>query len=63
MLIGIEFKRHRVHLQEAGESRSVWFWRVAPYVRGADPVKVGAFFVFTLGMTALVLLGRLIEAH
>lgn len=61
MLIGIEFKRRKVHLEDEG--RTVWFWRVAPYVRDADPVKVGAFFVFTLGMTALVLLGRIIEAQ
>lgn len=61
MLIGIEFKRRKVHLED--EDRTVWFWRVAPYVRDADPVKVGAFFVFTLGMTALVLLGRVIEAQ
>jgi hypothetical protein len=61
MLIGIEFKRRKVHLEDEG--RTVWFWRVAPYVRDADPVKVGAFFVFTLGMTALVLLGRVIEAQ
>lgn len=61
MLIGIEFKRRKVHLED--EDRTVWFWRVAPYVRDADPVKVGAFFVFTLGMTALVLLGRIIEAQ
>ena len=59
MLIGIEFKRQKVHLED--EDRTVWFWRVAPYVRDADPVKVGAFFVFTIGMTVLVLLGSVYE--
>ena len=61
MLIGIEFKRRKVHLED--EDRTVWFWRVAPYVVGADPVKVGAFFFFTIGMTALVLLGSVLEAQ
>lgn len=59
MLIGIEFKRRKVHLEDEG--RTVWFWRVAPYVRDADPIKVGAFFIFTLGMTVLVLLGSVYE--
>lgn len=59
MLIGIEFKRRKVHLQD--EDRTVWFWRVAPYVRDADPIKVGAFFIFTIGMTVLVLLGSVYE--
>lgn len=59
MLIGIEFKRRKVHLEDEG--RTVWFWRVAPYVVGADPIKVGAFFIFTIGMTVLVLLGSVYE--
>lgn len=59
MLIGIEFKRRKVHLED--EDRTVWFWRIAPYVRDADPIKVGAFFIFTLGMTILVLLGSVYE--
>lgn len=59
MLIGIEFKRRKVHLEDEG--RTVWFWRVAPYVRDADPIKVGAFFIFTIGMTVLVLLGSVYE--
>ena len=61
MLIGIEFKRKKIY--DVEENRSYWYWRVAPYVRDADPVKVGAFFVFTLGMSALVLIGKVIEAQ
>lgn len=61
MLIGIEFKRRKVFLVE--EHRTVWYWRVAPYVRDADPVKVGAFFVFTLGMGAIVLIGSVINGQ
>lgn len=59
MLIGIEFKRKKVFLVD--ENRTVWYWRVAPYIKDVDPVKIGAFFVFTLGMTVLVLLGSVYE--
>lgn len=61
MLIGIEFKRKKVFLTE--ENRSVWFWRVAPYVRDANPVRVGAFFAFTIGMTILFILGSVGQAQ
>lgn len=61
MLIGIEFKRRKVFLVE--EHRTVWFWRVAPYVRDADPVKVGAFFIFTLCMSAIFLIGSIVSGQ
>lgn len=55
MRFGIEFKRKRVYDEEWG--REIWFWRIAPYCTGVDPVKATGFFVFVGGMTILFLMG------
>lgn len=60
MLIGIEFKRRKVHLEDEG--RTVWFWRVAPYVRDADPKVVFSVFFAVLGMSLVVLIGTIVES-
>jgi hypothetical protein len=54
MLIGIEFKRTKVTMPH--ENRTVWFWRVAPYLRDVDANRVGAFFVVLLGVLVLSML-------
>lgn len=59
MLIGIEFKRKKVYLTE--DNRSVWFWRVAPYVKDANPVKVGAAFFFVIAMSLIFAIGAYTE--
>lgn len=59
MLIGIEFKRKKIYLTD--EDRSVWFWRIAPYVRDADPVKVGAGFFFIIAMGIIFAIGAYVE--
>jgi hypothetical protein len=56
MLIGIEFKRTKVHIIEEG--RTVWFWRIAPYVRGVDSTKVGAAVFFVVAMSIIYLIGE-----
>lgn len=59
MLIGIEFKRHKVHIEE--ENRTVWFWRIAPYTSNVDIVKFYGSVIFVLGMGTLVFLGSCIR--
>lgn len=56
MLIGIELKRKKVFLVE--ENRSVWFWRVAPYVRDVDSTKIGAFIFIIFAMSVIFLIGE-----
>ena len=60
MLIGIEFKRRKVFLVE--EHRTVWYWRVAPYVVDADPKVVFSVFFAVLGMSLVVLIGSIVES-
>jgi hypothetical protein len=60
MLIGIEFKRKKVFLID--ENRTVWYWRIAPYVVDADPKIVFSVFFAVLGMSLVVLIGSIVES-
>lgn len=55
MRFGIEMKRKRIF--DAEHNAEVWFWRVAPYCHGVDPVKATGFFVFFGGLLTLILIG------
>ena len=57
MLIGIEFKRAKVHIIE--ENRSVWYWRVAPYCVGINHERFIAILIGIVCMAGVVLLGTM----
>lgn len=58
MLIGIEFKRTKVHIVE--ENRSVWYWRVAPYCRGVNHERFIAVVFAIVCMAGVLLIGSLV---
>lgn len=62
MLIGIEFKRKKVFLLE--ENRTVWFWRIAPYTKDVDSLKLYSLLFAIAGMSIIMMIGSCVrDAH
>jgi hypothetical protein len=58
MLIGIEFKRKKVH--DVEENRSYWYWRIAPYCRGVNHERFIAVVFAIVCMAGVLLIGSLV---
>lgn len=59
MLIGVEFKRKKVYLEDEG--RYAWFWRVAPYIQDVEHAKFYSVVIFVVGMLGVLYIGSCVR--